>query len=58
MPYTIQIETALEKKLDKLKKKDYSLYQRLIHKIIDISIGYRLVIVPGRLRVQYSCVYR
>ncbi len=37
MPYTIQIETALETKLDKLKKKDYSLYQRIIHKIIEIS---------------------
>ncbi len=37
MPYTIQIETALETKLDKLKKKDNSLYQRIIHKIIEIS---------------------
>ncbi|MCZ7393793.1 MAG: type II toxin-antitoxin system RelE/ParE family toxin [Candidatus Methanoperedens sp.] len=37
MPYTIQIETALETKLDKLKKKDNSLYQRLIHKIIETS---------------------
>ena len=37
MPYTIQIETALEKKLDKLKKKENSLYRRVIHKIIEIS---------------------
>ncbi|KCZ70962.1 addiction module toxin, RelE/StbE family [Candidatus Methanoperedens nitroreducens] len=37
MPYTIQLDTALETKLDKLKKKDNSLYQRVIHKIIEIS---------------------
>ncbi|CAG0998274.1 Toxin ParE1 [Methanosarcinales archaeon] len=37
MPYTIQIETALETTLDKLKKKDKSLYQRVIHRIIEIS---------------------
>lgn len=37
MPYAIQLDTALETKLDKLKKKDNSLYQRVIHKIIEIS---------------------
>jgi mRNA-degrading endonuclease RelE of RelBE toxin-antitoxin system len=37
MPYAIQIETTLEIKLDKLKKKDSSLYQRVIHKIIEIG---------------------
>ncbi|MCZ7356955.1 MAG: type II toxin-antitoxin system RelE/ParE family toxin [Candidatus Methanoperedens sp.] len=37
MPYTIQIETALEITLDKLKKKDNSIYQRIIHKILEIS---------------------
>jgi len=37
MPFTIQIETALETNLDKLKKKDNSLYLRIIHKIIEIS---------------------
>ncbi|VVB90058.1 ParE toxin of type II toxin-antitoxin system, parDE [uncultured archaeon] len=37
MPYIIQIDTALETKLDKLKKKDNSLYLRVINKIIEIS---------------------
>ncbi len=37
MPYIIQLDTALETTLDKLKKKDKSLYQRVIHKIIEIS---------------------
>ena len=37
MPYIIQIEATLETKLHKLKKKDNSLYQRVIHKIIEIS---------------------
>ncbi len=37
MVYTIQIETTLETKLERLRKKDNSLYQRIIHKIIEIS---------------------
>ncbi len=37
MPYAIQIETALETKLDKLKKKNNPLYWRVIHKIMEIS---------------------
>lgn len=37
MPYIIQFENALEIILQKLKKKDYILYQRMIHKIIEIS---------------------
>lgn len=37
MPYTIQLDTALETTLDKLKKKDNSLYHRVIRKIIEIS---------------------
>ena len=37
MPYIIQLDTALETRLDKLKKKDKSVYHRLIHKIIEIS---------------------
>ncbi len=37
MPYIIQFENALETILQKLKKKDYILYQRIIHKIIEIS---------------------
>ena len=37
MAYIIQLDIVLEKTLDKLKKKDKSLYQRVIHKIIEIS---------------------
>ncbi len=37
MPYIIQLDTAIEIKLDKLKKKDKSLYERIIYKIIEIS---------------------
>lgn len=37
MPYTIQLDTVLETTLNKLKKKDNSLYERVIHKIIEIS---------------------
>jgi mRNA-degrading endonuclease RelE of RelBE toxin-antitoxin system len=37
MPYTIQLDTALETTLDKLKKKDNSIYHRVIRKIIEIS---------------------
>jgi YafQ family addiction module toxin component len=37
MPYIIQFENALEIILQRLKKKDYILYQRIIHKIIEIS---------------------
>lgn len=37
MPYKIQLDNALETTLDKLKKKDKSLYKRVIHKIIEIS---------------------
>lgn len=37
MPYTIQLDTVLETTLDKLKRKDNFLYQRVIHKIIEIS---------------------
>ncbi len=37
MPYTIQLDAVLETTLDKLKKKDNSLYKRVIQKIIEIS---------------------
>ena len=37
MPYNIQFENALEIILQKIKKKDYILYQRIIHKILEIS---------------------
>ena len=37
MPYNIQFENVLEIILQRLKKKDYILYQRIIHKIIEIS---------------------
>ena len=37
MPYNIQFENALETILQKIKKKDYILYQRIIHKILEIS---------------------
>ncbi|MBW6518275.1 MAG: type II toxin-antitoxin system RelE/ParE family toxin [ANME-2 cluster archaeon] len=37
MAYTIQIDSTLEIKLDKLKKKDNSLHQRIILKIIEIG---------------------
>lgn len=37
MAYSIQLDIVLEKTLDKLKKKDKSLYQKVIHKIIEIS---------------------
>jgi len=37
MAYIIQLDIVLEKTLDKLKKKDKSLYQRIIRKIIEIS---------------------
>lgn len=37
MPYTIQLDAVLETTLNKLKKKDNSLYERVIHKIIEIS---------------------
>jgi mRNA-degrading endonuclease RelE of RelBE toxin-antitoxin system len=37
MPYTIQLDTALETTLDKLKKKDNYVYHRVIRKIIEIS---------------------
>ncbi|HMB45222.1 MAG TPA: type II toxin-antitoxin system RelE/ParE family toxin [Candidatus Methanoperedens sp.] len=37
MPYIIQLDNTLETTLDKLKKKDISLYLRVIHKIIEIS---------------------
>ncbi len=37
MPYIIQLDTAIEIALDKLKKKDKSLYLRIINKIIEIS---------------------
>lgn len=37
MSYTIQFNAALETTLQKLKKKDSSLYQRVVHKIIEVS---------------------
>lgn len=37
MPYTIHLDTALEATLDKLKKKDKPIYQRVIRKIIEIG---------------------
>ena len=37
MSYTIQFNAALETTLQKLKKKDRSLYQRVVHKIIEVS---------------------
>ncbi len=37
MPYIIRFENALETSLQKLKKTDYIFYQRIIHKIIEIS---------------------
>lgn len=37
MSYTIQLDIALETTLDKLKKKDNSIYHRVIRKIIEIS---------------------
>ena len=37
MSYTIQFNAALETTLQKLKKKDSSLYQRAVHKIIEVS---------------------
>ena len=37
MPYIIKFENALETILPKIKKKDYILYQRIIHKILEIS---------------------
>jgi len=37
MAYIIQLDIVLEKTLDKLKKKDKPLYQRVIHKIVEIS---------------------
>lgn len=37
MPYTIQLDTALETTLDKLKTKDNSIYHMVIRKIIEIS---------------------
>jgi YafQ family addiction module toxin component len=37
MPYNIQFENALETILQKIKKKDDILYQRIIHKIFEIS---------------------
>lgn len=37
MPYNIQFENVLETILQKIKKKDYILYQRIIHKILEIS---------------------
>ncbi len=37
MPYIIQFENTLETILQKLKKKDYIFYQRIIHKIVEIS---------------------
>ena len=36
MPYIIQFENSLVTTLQKFKNKDYILYQRIIHKIIEI----------------------
>ena len=37
MSYTIQLDATLETTLQKLKKKDSSLYKRVVHKIIEVS---------------------
>jgi len=57
MVYIIQLDTILEKTLDKLKKKDKSLYQRVIHKIIEISENPELGkplrnVLKGKRRIQ------
>lgn len=57
MAYIIQIDIVLEKTLDKLKKKDQSLYQRVIHKIIEISKNPELGkpmrnVLKGKRRIQ------
>lgn len=57
MAYIIQLDIVLEKTLDKLKKKDKSLYQRVIHKIIEISKNPELGkpmrnVLKGKRRIQ------
>jgi mRNA-degrading endonuclease RelE of RelBE toxin-antitoxin system len=57
MAYIIQLDIVLEKKLDKLKKKDKPLYQRVIHKIIEISKNPELGkpmrnVLKGKRRIQ------
>jgi mRNA-degrading endonuclease RelE of RelBE toxin-antitoxin system len=57
MVYTIRLDIVLEKTLDKLKKKDKSLYQRVIHKIIEISKNPELGkplrnVLKGKRRIQ------
>jgi len=57
MPFIIQLDRSFEIKLQKLKKKDNSLYQRVIHKILEISKNpesgkpFRNVLT-GKLRVH------
>lgn len=57
MAYIIQLDIVLEKTLDKLKKKDKSIYQRVIHKIIEISKNPELGkpmrnVLKGKRRIQ------
>lgn len=57
MAYIIQLDIVLEKTLNKLKKKDKSLYQRVIHKIIEISKNPELGkplrnVLKGKRRIQ------
>ncbi|MFA4956415.1 MAG: type II toxin-antitoxin system RelE/ParE family toxin [Candidatus Methanoperedens sp.] len=57
MAYIIQLDIVLEKTLDKLKKKDKSLYQRVIYKIIEISKNPELGkplrnVLKGKRRIQ------
>lgn len=57
MAYIIQLDIVLEKTLDKLKKKDKPLYQRVIHKIIEISKNPELGkpmrnVLKGKRRIQ------
>ena len=57
MPYIIQLDAVLETTLNKLKKKDKSLYQRVIHKIIEISNNPELYeplrnVLKGKQRVH------
>jgi mRNA-degrading endonuclease RelE of RelBE toxin-antitoxin system len=57
MAFIIQLDIVLEKTLYKLKKKDKPLYQRVIHKIIEISKNPELGkpmrnVLKGKRRIQ------
>lgn len=61
MPYNIQFENALEIILQKIKKKDYILYQRIIHKILEISKNPELGkplrnVLKGKRRVHVGSI--